>query len=79
MPARIATTDEGSIPVDDFADDGCTTPVIVDPAAMQALGRAASNASHETTERLAQRAEALPVVMSGAGWAAWVRSGRWAS
>jgi hypothetical protein len=79
VTARISTIDEGQIPVDDFADDGHTTPVTVDPAAMQALGRAASNASHETTERLAQKAEVLPVMMSGSGWAAWVRSGRWAS
>jgi predicted phage gp36 major capsid-like protein len=78
MPARIATIDEGQIPVDDFSDEGHTTPVTVDLEAMQALGRAAANASHETMERLAQAAEKLPVTMGGAGWAAWVRSGAWA-
>jgi len=76
---RLDTID-GSIPIeDDFADDSHTTPVEVDFSALHAAQRAASRASAETAERLAQAAEVLPVLMTGAAWAQWVRSGRWAA
>jgi hypothetical protein len=71
-------TFDGAIPLD-TGDDAPSRPVTPDLEQMQLVGRVEAQAQYTTTERLAQKAEALPVMMSGAGWAAWVRSGRWAS
>jgi hypothetical protein len=67
-------TYDGAIPIDAGDDDAPSRPVTPDLAQMQLVGRVEAQAQYTTTERLAQKAETLPVMMSGAGWAAWVRS-----